>query len=127
MSHAGDAVRELVPMLNVPDVPSTCAWYEALGFERLGEHAPDEGPINWALLRLDDVTLMLNGGGRQVGAGERRDVVSFLYTADVDALYTRMKARLPPGCDAPADHWTGLRQFIVCDPNGFELCFATRQ
>ncbi len=69
MAEIDDSVRELVPMLNVPDVALAAEWYEKLGFVRIRDHAPDEGRINWAFLQLDDVKLMLNAGGARPVAG----------------------------------------------------------
>lgn len=111
-------------MLHVTDVERSIAFYTGLGFELRADHRPEpEGPRNWALLRLGEVDLMLNAGGRSAQPGERRDAVCFVYTADVDALYAALT--LPEGTEPPEDHWTGLRQFLVCDPDGFELWFAT--
>jgi uncharacterized glyoxalase superfamily protein PhnB len=114
--------RDAVPMLNVPDVAATAAWYQALGFE-LMETAEDEGRVTWASLRFGEGQVMLNAGGSPAGGG-RRDVDLFCYVSDADAWFAEVgdQGRLVEGLH---DTFYGLREFTIRDPNGFWLTFAS--
>jgi len=55
----------IVPMIHVPDVNATAQWYASIGFEiRNVNRECDDGPIDWALLRLGQSEIMLSLGGR---------------------------------------------------------------
>ena len=111
-----------IPMLNVPSVASTVAWYQQLGFDVVKTNQDPGEEINWAFLRLGGVELMINAGGR-VHDLHRRDVVIWLYTDDVDALYAQLQERVEIK-EKPNDASYGVREFGIEDPNGFELMFA---
>ena len=49
-------LRALVPMLRVPDVPATAAWYR----DTLGFACDGDGSVGWASLRRDGIELMLS-------------------------------------------------------------------
>lgn len=114
-------MARVTPMLHVPDVRATVAWYVALGFT-LVETAEDDGEPTWAMLAYGDARLMLNAGGaaREV---PRRDADLYLDVDDLDALF----ASLPPEVvvrEPPHDTFYGMRELIVRDDNGFWLTFG---
>ena len=114
-------MAHLTPMLHVPNVRATAAWYVALGF-RLVETAEDDGETTWAMLAYRDGRVMLNcvGAARDV---PRRDADLYLDVDDVDVLF----ASLPAGVvvqEPPHDTFYGMREFIVRDLNGFWLTFG---
>ena len=43
--------EKIVPMIHVPDVRATAAWYTSIGFKLVRQNEED-GEINWALLTL---------------------------------------------------------------------------
>ena len=113
----------LTPMLQVPDIAASIAWYTAVGFEVLGTNE-DDGELNWALLGYGGGRVMFNIGGHAATAA-RRDADLYLDVEGVDALF----AALPPGVDvfeAPHDTFYGMREFILRDNNGFWLTFGER-
>lgn len=115
-------LQDVTPMINVPDVRATVAWYEAIGFTVLGSHDdPDDG-MTFALLAYGNSQIMLSAGGR-ASAEHRRDVDLYIRTADVDGLHLRLKDRVEV-CVALNDAFYGSREFIVRDPNGFWITFG---
>ena len=115
-------LQQVTPMIHVPDVRATVAWYESIGFSVLGTNEdPGEG-MNFALLSYGNSQIMLSAGGRLSDA-DRREVDLYIRTDDVDRLYERLKdsVRIREGLN---DTFYGTREFIVRDPNGFWLTFG---
>jgi hypothetical protein len=127
----------ITPMIHVPDVAATAAWYRAVGFELAGWHGCDaesggKGAVpagvelDWALLRWGADGVMLSPGGAASDAARREfDLYIDLDTAtdSVNALY----ARLPEMVDVvepPYDAFHGNRELIVRDCIGFWITFA---
>ncbi|WP_161786930.1 VOC family protein [Noviluteimonas dokdonensis] len=111
----------LTPMLQVPDIRTTIAWYVAVGFTLL-ESAEEDDVLTWALLGYGDGRVMLNCGGQSSDA-PRRDADLYLQVEGVDALFDA----LPKGVvvfEGPHDTFYGMREFIVRDNNGFWLTFG---
>ena len=125
--------RELVPItveLFVPDVEASVRFYtEKLGFELLRlERGTIEGSpqATFAVVGLERAALLiahrsLEGGLALPPGGGAIDIR--IVVDDVDGLYGRAS-----GLDIVqelADRDYGLRDFIVRDPNGFRLRFAS--
>jgi uncharacterized glyoxalase superfamily protein PhnB len=113
--------QKAVPMIRVPDVLSTIAWYQRIGFT-LKRVFEDEGETNWALLSFGTSELMFNAGGlpnRESG----RDVDLYAQVEDVDALYKQLKDRVDVEA-APYNAFHGMREFVIRDPNGFSVIFG---
>ena len=122
-----DSIRKLVPMLCVPDMAATVAWYTSLGFT-LRERHPDEGEMDWACLSFGTSEIMLVPGHGRPSL--------WFYTDRIDDLYQVFKARqlkALAGEDAPEvrfdenlyEPFYGGRQFGVRDLNGVELKFMS--
>lgn len=125
----------LVPELSVRDCRCSLAFYCAvLGFEVAYER-PEEG---FAYLRLGDAQLMIDqiGIGRDFGAPGGAPLTAPLgrgmnlqiEVAAIDSLVARLSAagialHLPieERWYRQEDKVTGLRQFIVADPDGYLL------
>ena len=91
----------LTPMLQVPDIRATIAWYVSVGFTLL-ETAEEEGELTWALLGYGEGRVMFNCGGHASDA-PRRDADLYLQVENVDALFES----LPRGVivfEEPARH-----------------------
>jgi catechol 2,3-dioxygenase-like lactoylglutathione lyase family enzyme len=113
-----------VEMLNAvtlvtADMDVSCAFYSALGFERVvgGPAAP------FTTYRVGDgfLNVQLDPAHAPVPAIWGRVI---FWVADVDAMYRRA---LTSGCTpemAPADAPWGERYFHLRDPDGHELSFA---
>jgi uncharacterized glyoxalase superfamily protein PhnB len=114
--------RDAVPMLNVPDVAATAAWYQGIGFELL-DTAEDEGRLTWATMKFGEGEVMFNAGG-PVSIAPRRDVDLFCYVSDVDAWFSEVAGQgdLVTGLH---DTFYGLREFTIRDCNRFWITFAS--
>ena len=124
----------LRPLLQVFDMLESVRFYrEHLGFEVAQQSPWLERPyphFNWALLKTDDVQLMLNTASEAderpakreaVRCASHRDVGLFFGCSDVDGAYEALKhagvAREPP----KVTHY-GMKQLYFRDPDGFEIC-----
>jgi len=127
----------LTPELDVSDLDKSLAFYAGVvGFAVLFDR-PEE---RFAYLRLQGLDLMLEGAA---GPGPRfhtapleqpfgRGVNFMIDVADVDAIHARVVAA---GCEIVIpleEKWyrrdtteSGHRQFVVADPDGYLLRFAT--
>jgi uncharacterized glyoxalase superfamily protein PhnB len=113
--------ESVVPMIHVPDVRATAAWYETIGFTIAGTNE-DDGEMNWARLSLGTTDIMLNAGGRPSDAF-RREVDLYVHTDDVDALRARLGGRVEIVEDLH-DTFYGMREFIIRDVNRFWITFG---
>lgn len=133
------SVHAIAPMLAVPDVDATVAWYLAMGFALTGSHG-EAGRMDFAAVSLGDAEVMF------VPASHRMRVAStgvslWLRTSRIEAIYLTFRQRQvewaraagtgavtrPPAAPFQLDlHTTfyGQREFHVVDPNGVELCFC---
>jgi catechol 2,3-dioxygenase-like lactoylglutathione lyase family enzyme len=117
-------MARLTPMLQVPDIRASVAWYTGIGF-RVVDTAEDDGEMTWAMLAYgdgDDARVMFNCGGRSSDA-PRRDADLYIEVEGVDALF----ATLPNGVtvfEGPHDTFYGMRECIIRDNNGFWLTFG---
>lgn len=138
VAEPGRSVQRLTPMLTVPDMAATLAWYVALGFTLTGSHGED-GVLDFAEVSLGKAVIMFvpSGDTRQPAA---HGISLWLHTERLDDLYARLKKRqlahartrlAGEATDTPeikftADLYTafyGQREFGIRDPNGVELMF----
>jgi uncharacterized glyoxalase superfamily protein PhnB len=113
--------ENVVPMIHVPDVSATVAWYTSIGFALKQDNAED-GEINWAALSYGDSEIMLNAGGK-VSTSHRREVDLYIRTSEVDRLFGHLKERVEV-VEGPHDTFYGMREFIIRDLNGFWVTFG---
>ena len=113
--------ERVVPMIHVPDVRATAAWYERIGFTVTGTNEED-GEMNWAALIFGGTAIMLNAGGLP-SSRDRREVDLYVYSDDVEAAYLRLKdqAEIVEGLH---DTFYGMREFIIRDLNRFWITFG---
>ncbi|HEV8577801.1 MAG TPA: ankyrin repeat domain-containing protein [Thermoanaerobaculia bacterium] len=133
------SINRLTPMLGVPDMEATVAWYRSIGFELAGSHS-QEGRMDWASLTFGATEIMfvpLPEAGRESTAG-----ISLWFNTDrLDDLYSlfkrwqleRSRALLAeettsvPEVRFTVDLYTafyGQREFGIRDPNGITLYFC---
>lgn len=113
--------EKVVPMIHVPDVRATAAWYEGIGFTVLRTHE-DEGFMSWALLSFGATEIMLNEGGR-TSTEHRREVDLYVHVENVNDLYQQLKGRAEIVEDL-YDAIYGMREFIIRDLNRFWITFG---
>ena len=115
-------LRAATPMIHVPDVQATAAWYEAIGFSVLETYGNGAGGLSFAILALGATRVMFNQGGR-ASADRRREVDLYVDADEVDQLYARLKDRVELVEPLHETHY-GMREFIIRDPNRFWITFG---
>ncbi|HEU4759042.1 MAG TPA: VOC family protein [Dehalococcoidia bacterium] len=127
--------RESVPItveLFVPDVAAGVRFYtEKLGFEllRLERGAIDgREQATFAVVGLERAAFLIAHEGLEGGltlppSGGAIDIR--IMVEDVDAVYRRAREGAVEIVNDIADRDYGLRDFILRDPNGFRLRFAS--
>lgn len=115
-------LQQVTPMIHVPDVGATVAWYESIGFAVLQANEDADDGMNFALLAYGNSQIMLNAGGR-LSNEDRREVDLYVRTDDVDHLHENLKDRVQIRVGLNETFY-GTREFIVRDLNGFWLTFG---
>ena len=123
----------LRPMLDVNDLSETIAFYrDVLGFEVLGTMGEDPAVPTWCSLGRDEVKLMFtwspphdHGDGDLHAHEPALGGMLYITVDDADALYAEVTSRGAKAHGEPVDQPYGNRDFIVEDPNGFQLCFGS--
>jgi len=125
MATPGEPLVPTAPEFFVRDVERSVAFYtERLGFAVLRQE-PDFAVValgeSHVLLAAEAHTSRgwLEAGPRGLGLNVR------IMVDDVDAVYRRAKNAGVPIVQEIADRFYGLRDFILADPDGFMLRFAS--
>ena len=123
-------IEVLAPLLAVPDVAATAAWYrDQLGFE-LAFLLDEPGLSPFAVLFRGEAEVQLWEGDVASEPGAKGGLS--ITVDDVDALYDEWRRRgaLPDGFPRsfaairehpPEDKAYGRRDFFLVDPNGYIL------
>jgi ankyrin repeat protein len=141
LSALGASVTKLTPMLSVPDVAATVAWYRWLGFDLVGTDREDgAAQLGWACVRLGAAEIMFVPSGAAWRTHTAGTSV-WLRTDRIDDLYAHLKQRqlasahallAGDAASAPELRFTvdlytafyGQREFGILDLNGVQLMFA---
>jgi ankyrin repeat protein len=132
------SIGKLTPMLAVPDIEKTIAWYRAIGFELSASHE-EQGRMDWASVTFGDAEIMLVPSG-DAWRTSTSGVSLWIRSRRLDDLYSALKKRqldraratlAGEATDAPEVRFTvdlytafyGQREFGLRDPNGVELFF----
>ncbi len=121
-------LRSLVPILDVHDVDASIDFYcGVLGFAVRDKVAWD-GRTEWALVRCDQVQLMLCASNEpEVEEGGRgAEGMFFMYHEDPKALQDYVAARGYRQTDDALQLQNGRRDFYLRDPDGYVLWFSCR-
>ena len=131
----GIEIRGMALLLQVFDMPASIAFYrDALGFEVVTTSKPMGEHFDWALLRLNDVELMLNTAyeedARPPAPDPARiaghdDTCLYFGCPDVDVAYAFLRAR-GVAAKEPMVAPYGMKQLYISDPDGYSLCFQWR-
>jgi len=131
----GIEIRGMALLLQVFDMPASIAFYrDALGFEVVTTSKPMCEHFDWALLRLNDVELMLNTAyeedARPPAPDPARiaghdDTCLYFGCPDVDVAYAFLRAR-GVAAKEPKVAPYGMKQLYISDPDGYSLCFQWR-
>ena len=126
-------INKLRTMLATNDLKETVAFYEGvLGFRCVGEMAHEEGKPFWAEVARDSVELMFTWDEpheHEPGEEHSHDPALagslYLNVDDVDDLYKEVKAKTTEFRWEPTNQPYGMRDFAICDPNGYLLIFGS--
>jgi lactoylglutathione lyase len=136
MSHSTGSASEFLkvtPNLVVDDIDASTAFYrDALGFSVVTT-VPEEAPFAFVWLRRGGVEVFLNDAK---GVGELDPALAararggsftmYVLVTGVDDLYAHVTARakvVEPIHTQPY----GMREFVVQDPDGYLITFASEQ
>lgn len=121
----------MAPLLQVFDMPASIAFYrDVLGFQVVQSDRPGDD-CDWAMLRRDGVTLMLNTRYEKharppapdpARAALHGDVTLYIGCPDVDGAYDHLRAH-GLEVDPPAVAPYGMKQLGLRDPDGYGICF----
>jgi uncharacterized glyoxalase superfamily protein PhnB len=132
-------VTGMAALLQVHDMNEALAFYrDALGFAPVADSgevdAPEGRYFHWCWLRLGEADLMLNtawdAGERPPARDPAReaghdDVCLYFGVPDVDAAAAQLRAR-GLEVEGPETASYGMRQALLRDPDGYQLCFQAR-
>jgi catechol 2,3-dioxygenase-like lactoylglutathione lyase family enzyme len=116
-------MKKVVPMIHVPDVRATVAWYESIGFKVVVTYGDETGDnFSFAIVSFGETEVMFNTDG-EPSDKRRREVDLYVYTDNVDELYESLKARVEV-IEGPHDTFYGMRELIIRDLNRFWITFG---
>ena len=116
------APRAVTPMIHVPDVRATAAWYESIGFTILDTYGNGADGLSFAIVSAGPTRIMFNQGGRS-STERRREVDLYVNVESVDDLYESLKDRAEI-VETPHDTHYGMRELIIRDLNRFWITFG---
>jgi catechol 2,3-dioxygenase-like lactoylglutathione lyase family enzyme len=127
--EAGMKLRSLVPVLDVRDVDASIEFYcGALGFT-LQDKVEWGGKTEWALLRCEEVQLMLCASQEtdsEDPTHHNTDGMFFLYHDNLESLKVYLGSRGYTGVPDMLSASRGKRDFYLRDPDGYVLWFSHR-
>ncbi len=114
-------IMGLRPMLWTEDLQATVDFYvDVLGFELVGENEE----WGWAMLRIDDVAIMLARPNEHIPHDGIGFTGTFYFmTDDVEAMWAKVRDKARICYDIETFEW-GMREFAVYDNNGYMLQFG---
>ena len=115
--------KRVVPMIHVPDVRATVNWYESIGFNVVATYGNETADgLSFAIVSFGDREVMFNQDG-ETSEKWRREVDLYVYTEDVDEIYSRLKDRVDV-VEGPHNTFYGMREVIIRDLNRFWITFG---
>lgn len=120
-------IRNLVPLLEVFDLPASIAFYrDVLGFKLI---SGDDSW--WAMLELGGATLMLNTAYERDERPPKPDPArvkghadtSLYFSSDPDEIYAHLRS-IGLNVKEPSVTSYGMKQVSIRDPDGFQLFFT---
>ena len=110
-------------MFHVPDVRTTVAWYEQIGFTVKATYGDETGDnFSFAIVSFGETEVMFSTDG-QTSDKWRREVDLYVYTDNVDELYENLKERVDV-VEKPHDTFYGMHELIIRDLNRFWITFG---
>lgn len=117
--------KKVVPMIHVPDVRASVDWYQSIGFDVVATYGDETGDgLSFAVVSFGESQVMFNCEG-DTSTKQRREVDLYVYTDDVDEVYSRLKDRVDV-VEGPHDTFYGMREVIIRDLNRFWITFGQK-
>ena len=85
--------EKVVPMIHVPDVRATVDWYQGIGFKVTATYGNEGDGLSFAIVSFGSSEVMFSQGGVP-SMQHRREVDLYVYSDDVDGVYSRLKDRV---------------------------------
>jgi len=121
--------KALSPNILVADVEKSIAFYELLGFEKIAQ-MPEHGKPQWAMMKEDQVTLMIQDKTSaesdlpfRYTNGQNAGVLLYCDVDDVDQLRSRIEGHALVVKEIHSTFY-GTNEFVIADPDHFLLIFA---
>lgn len=111
-----------MPILRSTDVDTCVAFYEnGLGFSCAGKWKNDDGETDFAIIKMDQITIGLQNG-KPVDLSD--NWVAYFYVADIAAYRDQIQSNAIPLHRDLKEQFYGCRDLEVRDPAGNILCFG---
>src|SRR5262249_35999151 len=111
----------ITPMIHVPDIAATVAFYTSIGFDLVSQNE-DNGCLDWAMVRLGQSAVMFSAPG-VASAAERREVDLYIHVEGLEPWFAGA-APLAEVVEGLHTTFYGAREFIVRDVNRFWIPFG---
>lgn len=123
--------KSLTPNIMVNDVNQTVKWYqEKFGFEFANQGGSLDEPLEWAVVKADDVEIYFQEKGnlakempalkgKEIGAS----LTFYIEVKDIQFLYDSVKEKVEIAREM-RETFYGAKEFAVKDLNGYILVFS---
>jgi MerR family transcriptional regulator, thiopeptide resistance regulator len=124
-------IQKLIPVLVCQDIAGEHDFLVGiLGFSSGGIHRTSEERAVHGEVRADGLVIWLHRVADELKLASPRSMLAassglFVYVADVDAHYARVRSRGARPDSEPKDMPYGQREYGVTDPEGHRWWFAT--
>lgn len=127
------ALQSLVPNIAVKDVNATVEYYSKILRFQLINSIPSSGQLAWAMLKMDNVTLMF-----QEETSLKEEYISlrmlpiggcltlYVFVDNVRTLYEELKAKAKIINELNITFY-GMTEFAIEDCNGYILTFSQNE
>jgi len=121
--------KALSPTILVSDVEQSVAFYTLLGFEKLSQ-VPEHGKAQWAILKADEVSIMIQDKKSAEGDlpfrytnGQNAGVLLYIDVENVEELRIKMDGKALIVKEIHSTFY-GTNELIIADPDHYLLIFA---
>jgi uncharacterized glyoxalase superfamily protein PhnB len=121
--------KALSPNILVSDVEKSLAFYSLLGFEKLTQ-VPEQGKAQWAMLKANEVTIMIQDKKSAEGDlpfrytnGQNSGILLYIDVENVEEIRTNIDGKALIIKDIHSTFY-GTNELIIADPDNYLLIFA---
>lgn len=121
--------KALSPNLLVAQVEHSIEFYQLLGFEKIAQ-VPEHGKPQWAMMKANEVTLMLQEKKAaefdlpfRYTNGQNAGILLYIDVESVEEIRSRLDGKAVIIKDIHSTFY-GTNELIVADPDHFLLVFA---